>query len=367
MKICFIAGSFPYMKDGVGDYTSMVANNLADMGYEVSVITSKEANNRVSNFKVYNIISKFNYKSIKIIVKKLKEIKPDIILIQYPSPVFYNTKISRYLLPIAIKLKIKNAKLVETIHEYFKCKLIGRSILWLHYKIMDATFFAEEYYNNLVKKDFPNTYKKMNIINIPIISFIPESKLSELEKRALREKLNLKEKKIISYFGFARPNKGIDTLFEAFNLLEDENINLLYIGELKENNEYQKSLLELMKKLKIKNRVIITGYLKESTQVADYLSISDVCVLPYKDGLKSRYTSFFSACNQNVKIITTSLSDRPSEKGIYYIEPNNSKKLALKIKEVIYGKNIKSNKRIRTTWQDIAKLHIKAYKDLRRN
>lgn len=363
MKICFIVGSFPYMDCGVGDFTSMMANALARIGNDVSVITSVKANSDVDDIEVHNIVDKFNYSSIKLIIRELKKINPDIIHIQYPSHGFYNRKITSILLPLMIKKKIKKSKLVETVHEYPKYSWKGRCIYWINYKIMDKTIFVEEYYNNLIKKDFPNMYKKLNISNIPIGSNIPQSSICELEKKKLIDKLGLSNKKIITYFGFARPNKGIDDLFKAISVIKNENIKVLYIGELRENNEYEKSLLELMEKLNIKDKFVITGYIKTNIEVADYLSISDVCVLPFKDGVKERYGSFLAACTQKIKIITTSMEEREDEEGIYYIRPNDSNGLATKIKEVIDNKNIRSNKKV-NDWNDLAQLYVQAYNDI---
>lgn len=363
MKICFIVGSFPYMDCGVGDYTSMIANALESIGNDVSVITSKKANNEVKNIHVYNIVGKFDYNSIKIIIQKLKEIKPDVVHMQYPSHGFYNRKITSILLPLIIKMKFKKIKLVETVHEIPQYSWKGKCIYWVNYKIMDKTIFVEEYYKELIKKDFKNIYKKMDISCIPIGPNIPKSKLTEKEKLELKEKLGLKDKKIISYFGFARKSKGIEELFKAISLIKDENIKLLYIGELRENNEYENTLIELMKELKIENKIIITGYIQRNIDVANYLSISDVCVLPFKEGLRERYGSFLAASNQQIKIITTSIKDVEDEEGIYYIKPNESELLASKIEDVIYKTDIKSNKKI-NDWNDIAKQYMIAYNEI---
>ena len=364
MKICFIVGSFPYMDCGVGDYTSMIAKALANLENEVSVITSKKANNEAKDVHIYNIIDKFNYKSIDKIIHKLKEINPDVVNIQYPSHGFYNRKITSILLPIEIKRKLKNVKLVETVHEYPKYSWKGKCVYWINYKIMDKTIFVEENYKELIKKDFKKVYKKMNISCIPIGANISKSKLSENEKEKLKEKLGLENKKIISYFGFARPSKGIENLFKAVSLIDDENVKLLYIGDLKENNDYQKKLLYLMDELKIKDNVIMTGYVPKSEKVADYLYISDICVLPFTEGVRSRYSSFLAACNQQIKIITTAMNDKLDEEGIYYIKPNDSKLLAEKIEDVIYNTDIKSNKKIKD-WDEIAKQYIIAYNEIK--
>ena len=87
----------------------------------------------------------------------------------------------------------------------------------------------------------------------------------------------MKCKYVISYFGFALPSKGIEYVLKAIPEFEDT--KLLFINELNENNEYHKSLLDLIDKLKIKDKVVITGLFDAPEDVADLLSVSDVCVL----------------------------------------------------------------------------------------
>lgn len=363
MKICFIVGSFPYMDCGVGDYTNMLANALANSKNEISVITSKKANSNVKKLNIYNIIDEFNFKSIKTIINKLKEINPDIVHLQYPSHGFNKRIYTSILLPLAIKRKLKNIKLVETIHEY--PEYIWRKIKMFNFKYLffDETIFVEDIYKELFELKAKENYKNLNTNVINVGPSILKSKLNNEEKKQLKKEINLENKLIISYFGFARPSKGIENLFKALSLIDDKKINLLYIGELREDNEYEKKLLDLMDYFKIRDRVIITGYVPNSEKVADYLYISDVCVLPYKDGVKSRYTSFLAACNQNIKIITTSLENVEDEEGIYYIKPNDSKILALKIEDVIYKTDIKSNKKI-NDWNDIANQYMMAYNEI---
>lgn len=43
IKVLMICGSFPPMKCGVGDYTSRLAESLADNGTEVTVLTSDKS------------------------------------------------------------------------------------------------------------------------------------------------------------------------------------------------------------------------------------------------------------------------------------------------------------------------------------
>ena len=75
MRICFIVGAFPTMKCGVGDYTNMLAEELAKKGNEVHIITSKKASSNSKLLKIHNVIENWGMQSHKTIVNLLKEIR----------------------------------------------------------------------------------------------------------------------------------------------------------------------------------------------------------------------------------------------------------------------------------------------------
>ena len=137
-----------------------------------------------------------------------------------------------------------------------------------------------------------------------------------------------------------------------------EDVKLLYIGKLDEKNEYEKGLLELMDKLNIKDKVTITGLFDDEKDVADLLQISNLCVLPFTDGVQTRNGSFLAAYNQKLPVITTSVG-KEDYQGIYYVEPKNQKQLLKKIEEVLEYKQ--EFERDELTWENVAKEYMKNF------
>lgn len=289
----------------------------------------------------------------KQIIEKLKEIKPDIVNIQYPSDEYKNN-FAMNILPLKIKKQI-NTKIIATIHEY-ECYTLKRKIRYkLNFKKLDQIIVAEQEFIPLIKKDFKNVHVKY----VKISSNIPRSIISQEEKEKLIEKYDLKGKNIISYFGFALPSKGIEYLLRIIPKLE--NAKLLFINELSMQNEYQKTLLDLIDKLQIKDKVVVTGLLDNPEDVADLLAISDVCVLPFIGGVKTRNGSFLAAYNQKIKVVTTSDSLK-DEDGIYYVKPQNEEKLLEKVKMVLESKE--KFKRNELTWENVAKNYIESFEEV---
>lgn len=351
--MCFIVGAFPKMKCGIGDYTCKLAEEFARQGNEVHIITSKHADTNSKALQIHNIAEKWDFSEYKAIIKKVKEIKPEVVNIQYPSNE-YKSAFMMSLLPFRIKQKFK-CKVTATVHEYdYEEFSIQRKFrLYLNFSKLDKIIVAAEEFINKIKLIVP----KADIVYIPISSNIPRSNITEKKKVELLEKYNLNNKKVISYFGFARASKGIEYLLECMKELS-EDVKLLYIGKLDEKNEYEKGLLELMDKLNIKDKVTITGLFDDEKDVADLLQISNLCVLPFTDGVQTRNGSFLAAYNQKLPVITTSVGKEDCQ-GIYYVEPKNQKQLLKKIEEVLEYKQ--EFERDELTWENVAKEYMKNF------
>ena len=136
MKICFITGAFPNMKCGIGDYTFKLSNELAKLGNEVSVITSINAHKDGSkNIKIYNIVKNWRFSDVKNILKTIKQISPDIVVIQYPSAEYGKNFMINFL-PYIIKIKQK-CRVYQTIHEFSSFTNKGKFRLCINMKSAD--------------------------------------------------------------------------------------------------------------------------------------------------------------------------------------------------------------------------------------
>lgn len=359
MKICFIVGAFPNMKCGVGDYTYMLAKELSALNHDVSVITSASAKKDYKNIKVFNNIEKWDLSSKNLIIETLKIINPDIVHIQYPSD-NYGKSLFINFLPRIIKKKL-GCKIVETVHEYISYTAKGRLRNLINYKYANNIIVVEKIYDEMIKSFLKPISKKLNINYVPISSNIPKSKISELEKEELKKKLNVKNCRLISYFGFINELKGMEFLIEAFNDIckKDNDIKLLILSELNKENEYQKKIIDMIEKYNLNDRILITGFINSSNEVADYLKITDLSILPFRDGVSERNGSFLAAYNQGIPIITTSNNSEDLD-GIYYVEPQNKDAIVKKYFEIKDNLDVLNRNII--SWEDIVKSHLDIYK-----
>lgn len=362
MKICFIVGSFPNMKCGVGDYTKILAEELALKGNEISVITSKNANREeCGNLQVFNIVNSWSFDEKEIIIKALNDIKPDIVHIQYPSEK-YGKSLFINLLPRIIKKEVK-CKVVETVHEYFNYTIKGKMRNLINYSYADKIIVVEEQYIDKIKEFIPFKSNKLDIKYIPISSNIPKSNITKQDIEKIKSSLQIGKSMVLSYFGFVNELKGVDTLIKSVSELikKGYDIKLMILSELSYDIIYQREILDMINRLGIASNVIITGFIDSSDEVADYLSISNLCILPFVDGVSQRNGSFLAAYNQGIPIVTTS-NTTTDFKGVYYVKPNDVDGIVEKVIVSLEKDMNKKFDRDILTWDEVVNAHLEIYK-----
>ena len=89
----------------------------------------------------------------------------------------------------------------------------------------------------------------------------------------------------------------------------------------------KKKFEKRINKLISQNKIVPTGFIEDTKLTSELLSICDICLLPFKSGIKSRYSSFLATYNQKIKMVTTTDIPRTYENGIYYAKINSKKDL----------------------------------------
>ena len=83
MKVCFLTGEFPPMQGGVADHTSHLARCLAELGVDVSVVTSRkvasDSLSSVTSLDIYPIVSGWGWGCWSQIGRWLGEHHPDVL------------------------------------------------------------------------------------------------------------------------------------------------------------------------------------------------------------------------------------------------------------------------------------------------
>lgn len=361
-KVVMITGSFPKHKCGVGDYSKILCEELVKENVEVHVITSDDTIGEVDGLIVHNKINDWSVSNMSKVVNMVKEINPDLVHIQYPTK-GYGRKTMINILPMF--LKAKGFKVVTTLHEYSDSSTLGQVRSWPNIMFSDRIVVVDPRYKEDINSNI--LFKNKNIEYVNIASNIPKSIINEAERAEKRNAIvKDSKKKIIGYFGFINEKKGMESILQSLKNLKDDNkLNSLFLilGELDKNNQYHKSILDMIDKLGLKEDIIVTGYLKDY-EVADLLSLVDFVVLPFVDGVSPKNGSLLAAVQEGKKVITTkgqNLSD--DIPGIVYIDKYSD---VDQLTEKIYilqttQETVGNGGANKFNWSHVAKEHVNIY------
>ena len=118
---------------------------------------------------------------------------------------------------------------------------------------------------------------------------------------------------LIVYFGYIYPQKGVETLLKAFQLVLQQALQarLILIGgvvaqKYPDHPNYAEDMKALPGKLGINDRVIWIGeYATGSQEPYQYLYASDVCAFAHYHGVYLNNSSFAAAAAHGIPIIAT--------------------------------------------------------------
>jgi glycosyltransferase involved in cell wall biosynthesis len=215
--------------------------------------------------------------------------------------------------------------------------------------LLDEADFVVAQSSN-TKKNAEKYYKFKNEIKIIPL---PYEKFDF--KKISRKELNLEDDKIyLISVGRMVKRKGYEYLIKSLAGLP-KNINAIILGEGPE----KENLLELAKKLRVEDRLILPGFVLEGEKF-QYLDNADIYVL---SSLHEGFGIVLQEAMQvGLPVVATNNGGqvdfiKEGENG-FLVEPKNSKLIAQKIEEIIKNDNLK-NKISQKNRKDIDKFEIK--------
>lgn len=287
MKIAIIGPVSPW-RGGIAKYLDSLSNTLELQTNAVAKITFKRQypkllrpnQHKIDNVRspnVYVAIDMLNPLSWPKLAKELQEEAFDLAVFKYWHPYFART--FGYFANKLRKAGTKICFIVDNVtpHEWFPfSKLLTR------YCLQNGDLFIA--HSQKVTDDLNKLLPMALIRQVPH----PAYNYSKKESRSLaRERLKLPEKsKVIMFFGYIRPYKGLDILLDAFALLQSwySDSLLLIAGEAFEDMKKYKAKADM---LGVYERVIWNNYYIPDDEVRYYFSAADLLVLPYKKTTQS--------------------------------------------------------------------------------
>jgi len=316
MRICLISGEFPPMQGGVGDYTQELGQAMAVLGHDVLILTSASAAGPTQqrDYKLFPIVENWGWSFWRRTNAFFERELPDVINIQYQTAA-YGMKPAVNLLPWQMRLRgSRRPTIVVTFHDLlvpFLFRGAGPLRRWVNNvlaRCADGIIATNE--EDVIDLGIraPDTSRRL----IPIGPNIIPSSLDGYDRLAWRERWGIrKDQLVLSYFGFLNQSKGGEELIKALGKLVAQGVDakLMMVGGKvgssdPTNMAYLAQVERLIDSLGLQDRVIWTDYLPDH-EVTATLKASDVCVLPYRDGVSTRRGTLMAALVHGLPIVTT--------------------------------------------------------------
>lgn len=288
-KIVMIGPVYPY-KGGIAHYTGFMVKNLKK-DFEVHTVSYKmqypkfmykkeqrDYENDISKVEdaeyLINTANPFNWLST---AKKIRQINPDHIIIQWWHP---------YFSPCYFFLN----KLLKKYPKIFVC----------HNVFPHERFPMDKFLTKLTLKTGSAyiTHSHMDaddlrsIISDPVCTTTVHPTYNAFKLRNITASEAYKElgiapgKKLLLFFGFVREYKGLKHIINAMPKITDfdQNIQLLIVGEFGNDKE---EYMSLIKNNNIEaNTTVVSGYVPDK-EIEKYFAASDIVVLPYESATQS--------------------------------------------------------------------------------
>ncbi len=292
---CIIIGPAYPLRGGIADFNEALCKSMTAQGIETSVISfylqypkilfpGKSQNTDgppPTGIKIRSLISSVNPFSWLKTASLIKKERPDFIVIRYWLP-FMSPALSTIARSVR-KAGIKVIAITDNVipHE----KRAGDKALTSYFVNSCDAFVAM---SNTVVNDLKQFTKSQPVAFSPhpVYDIFGE----KISKSEAREKLGLlMGEKVILFFGFIRPYKGLDLLLHAMadDQVRSLNLKLLVAGEFYGDEEVYTKLIS---DLNISGNVMLHSSYIAKEDVRNFFCAADLIVQPYRSATQSGIT-----------------------------------------------------------------------------
>jgi len=239
---------------------------------------SKEQIFKVPSERVVNSINPFNW--IKV-AGKLKKENADLVVVDWWHPFF---GFCHGVISFLIRKKYKNKILFITENVIsHEANAIDKLLTRIGLKFASKYLILSE----IVEKEVQQYSKGKKVYRSELPVYDCYKQAESIDVKKLKQEFGFtKDSLVLLFFGYVRKYKGLDILIEAFPKILSQNpkAKLLIVGEFYDD---PKEYSELIKKLKIEEKVKVINQFVPNEDVGKYYQAADVVILPYRSATQS--------------------------------------------------------------------------------
>jgi glycosyltransferase involved in cell wall biosynthesis len=314
MKVIIIGPAHP-LRGGLATFNQRLCKQFADEGHECSIVsfslqypgflfpgtTQYSSDPAPENITIHTLINSVNPLNWILTGKKIKNLRPDIIVVRYWLP-FMGPALGTILRQVS---KNRHTRIVCIADNIIPHEKRPGDMAFTRYFVKACDAFVTM--SKKVMDDLVNfTKKPAQLVQHPLYDNFG----TPIPKDEARKNLGLDpDQKIILFFGFIRQYKGLDLLLKAMadNRIKDQKIKLLVAGEFYESD---KPYHDIINEFDLEGRVILRTNFIPDGEVRNYLCAADCVVQPYKNATQSGVTPL--AYHFEKPMIVTNVGGLPS-------------------------------------------------------
>ncbi len=335
MKVVVISAAYPPMHAGEATNTYHLCDQLVRRGVEVHVLTSVgNIGMGGSRIHVHPIMQEWGWVEMARLRTFLKRCAPDAVFLMYiglmykfhPMVTFVPTLCKQLWPHVPVVTRYESAfvgadpsrmNLVSRIFRKFMVRWAGgRGVAYSSGTLLrdsDAVIALCERHRAMMIQEWSPVQNKVTLIPPP-----PNLRIMSNDDGRARDRGRTllgftAEDFVVTFFGYLYPIKGVDTLLRAFAKVAAlrSHAKLLFIGgkvglDVDGGASYFEEMQALAKELGVAGKTLWTGAFKsEGEEASLYLHASDVCVLPFLEGVQLNNSSFASIVAHGLPTIVT--------------------------------------------------------------
>ncbi len=326
-KVIIIGPAHP-LRGGLASFDQRLCQQFQQEGWDASIFSfslqypsfifpgttqysSDPAPEGIKIFSIINSIHPFNWWHVGHL---LKEMKPDLIVVRFWLPLM-GPALGTILRRVRKNKKTRIVAITDNVIPHEK-RPGDKPFTQYFLNSCDAFItMSEKVLSDL--RIFEKEKPAMQVLHPLYDNFGAAISQSEARKH-----LGISEdKKLLLFFGFIRPYKGLDLLLRALKEIKDPSVQLLVAGEFYEDANTYKTLID---ELGIRDKLILKTDFIPDSEVKYYLCAADVVVQPYKNATQSGVTPL--SYHYEKPMIVTNVGGLPSlvphEKAGLVCEPD---------------------------------------------
>jgi glycosyltransferase involved in cell wall biosynthesis len=309
-----IVDVFPPGICGVGDYSACLARAMSARGVGVRVLTKAvdgaPRRESVDGFEVCRLAGRWSFADLRPVLEAADALGPAAIVhVQYPSRTGYHRRPMINLLPALVRIARPRHPVVVTMHEYHEHRLRWRARVLPMLLGQSAVVAVRNADYHLLAHRL--RLARSPVALVPVASNIPATRLSDVDRRAIRQELGLAEESLLlAFFGDVRPDKGVHSLLDASQAIRAQGLDVRVLvistlGTLPTGpSPYESAVLARIEAGRQSGWVMLARG-PGASRVASLLGAADLAVFPFTLGASENRTSLLAATANGLPVLTT--------------------------------------------------------------